>query len=247
MRELSDIEIDIIENKIGYRFRDKRLLTQAFVRQSYYNENKDVSTYANEVLEFIGDAVLSLSVVNMMTDECPVTDRGFKVGADEGELTVIRSKLTDKRYLSTAEKRLDIAKYLVLSVGDVRNRVATSRSVREDLMESLIGAVYIDTGRDMVRTQEFVDNLLNINQQIDTYDNPRDDKTRLQEYLQGRKMPLPVYEVVSRIGPDNAPTFTVRCLVSGEVMGEGTAHSKKDAEKSAAREALAKLEKRNSN
>ena len=241
MRELNDIQIDAIEKKIGYRFRDKRLLTQAFVRQSYYNENQANSTYPNEVLEFIGDAVLSLSVVNMMTDEGQVSDRGFGVGVDEGDLTVIRSRFTDKRYLSTAERSLDLAKYLVLSIGDMRNNVSDTRSVREDLIESLIGAVYLDCGRDMVVAQRFVDNLLDINSRIVVSALPKDDKTALQEYLQSKKISLPTYEVISREGPANAPTFSVRCIVEGVVLGEATARSKKEAEKQSARQALERL------
>lgn len=241
MRELNDIQIDAIEKKIGYRFRDKRLLTQAFVRQSYYNENQDSSSYPNEVLEFIGDAVLSLCVVNMMTDEGRVTNRGFSVGVDEGDLTVIRSRFTDKRYLSAAERPLDLAKYLVLSVGDLRNKVSETRSVREDLIESLIGAVYLDSGRDMEVAQRFVDNLLDLNSRIVVSEVPKDDKTALQEYLQSKKIALPTYEVISREGPANAPTFSVRCIVDGVVLGEATARSKKDAEKDSARQALAKL------
>ena len=216
-------------------------MTQAFVRQSYYNENQATSSYPNEVLEFIGDAVLSLCVVNMMTDEGHVTDRGFSVGVDEGDLTVIRSRFTDKRYLSTAERPLDLAKYLVLSIGDIRNNVSDTRSVREDLIESLIGAVYLDSGRDMDVVQRFVDNLLDINSRIVVSEVPKDDKTALQEYLQSKKINLPTYEVISREGPANAPTFRVRCIVEGIVLGEATARSKKEAEKQSAKQALERL------
>ena len=137
-----------IEKKIGYAFKDKSLLIQAFTRTSYCNEknfgNRD-NLSSNEVLEFFGDSVLSAAIVSMlMRDRTKRYEHGILAELDEGELSIIKSGLSDKKNLSRSIAALGLEKYLLLGEGDEKLDIRHEPSVMEDLFESIIGAVYID-------------------------------------------------------------------------------------------------------
>ena len=142
-----------IEGKIGYVFRDKSLLRQAFTRESFCNEaNRSVRVgyQSNEVLEFFGDSILSAVIVTYFIRT--KTERykyGISTQLREGDFSNIRSKLADKRNLSENISRLGLEKYFLMGEGDVKLGIERERSVKEDLFESIIGAIYIDSGFDM--------------------------------------------------------------------------------------------------
>ena len=138
--------IQVIEATIGYTFRDKSLLRQAFTRASYCNEGHG-DHQSNEVLEFFGDSALSLAIVTNFIEKKTERYRyGIRTDLTEGDLSNMRSRLTDKKNLSDVIKKLDLEKYLIVGNGDAKLDVKSEKSVREDLCEAIIGAVYIDSG-----------------------------------------------------------------------------------------------------
>ena len=148
-----DENIAEIEKRIGYVFRDKALLRQAFTRESYCNEAnrlRRVGYQSNEVLEFFGDSILSAVIVTCFIKK--KTERysyGIRSELCEGDFSNIRSKLADKKNLSENITRLGLEKYFLMGEGDAKLGIWNERSVKEDLFESIIGAIYIDSGFDM--------------------------------------------------------------------------------------------------
>ena len=147
-----------IEKKIGYVFKDKSLLTQAFTRTSFCNEHTPSPKekyQSNEVLEFFGDSVLSLAIVTMIIKD--FSERypyGIKTELGEGDFSNIKSKLSDKKNLSDRMRELGLSKFLRMGEGDAKLGVENEPSVMEDLFESIIGAIYIDSGMDMPRKRQ---------------------------------------------------------------------------------------------
>ena len=160
------VHIPEIEKKLGYTFKDKSLITQAFTRTSFSNENKSEKGeryQSNEVLEFFGDSILSSAIVTLFIKE--YTERyahGVRTKLAEGDFTVIRSKLSDKKNLSDTVTSLGLERYLRMGEGDAKLGIADEPSVKEDLFESIIGAVYIDSGLDMSRAISVVAGMLDI-------------------------------------------------------------------------------------
>ena len=138
-----------IEEKIAYTFKDKTLLRQAFTRASFCNEashKTDEPYQSNEVLEFFGDSVLSAVIIlNLIKTKTTRYCHGIKTDLKEGDFSNIRSKLADKKNLSDNVERLGLERYLIMGEGDRKLGIAAERSVREDLFESIVGAIYIDS------------------------------------------------------------------------------------------------------
>lgn len=163
-------ELERIENRIGYNFKNKDLLQQAFIRKSYSKENGGED---NEVLEFIGDKALDLTIVKILTEtfgffvsECddynPREDFDeFCSERSEGKLTKIKQKLVNKKMLASQIDRLQLDEFLIMSDGDWNNNVNESDSVKEDLFEAIIGAVTLDTNWDFDEIRNVVDIMLN--------------------------------------------------------------------------------------
>ena len=150
-----------IEKIIGYTFRDKSILKQAFTRASYCNEANRHSSegyQSNEVLEFFGDSILSATIVtSLIKTKTQKYAHGIRTDLEEGDFSNIRSHLADKQNLSDNIKRLGLQKYLIMGEGDSKLGIDNERSVMEDLFESLIGAIYIDSGFDMSAVTRSVD------------------------------------------------------------------------------------------
>ena len=158
--------IDAIETKLGYEFKDKTLLIQAFTRESYAKEQrvKGFDVQSNEQLEYFGDSVLNYLVVCGQLDNfTKVMDgTGLHVLYKEGKLSEFNSHWTDKTMLSQCIDALGFAQYLIMSKGDINQKANENKSVKEDLFESLIGAMWIDSDKDISRIQNVVYSMLNI-------------------------------------------------------------------------------------
>jgi len=158
--------IDAIETKLGYEFKDKALLIQAFTRESYAKEQrvKGLDVQSNEQLEYFGDSVLNYLVVCGQLDNfTKVMDgTGLHVLYKEGKLSEFNSHWTDKTMLSQCIDALGFAQYLIMSKGDINQKANENKSVKEDLFESLIGAMWIDSDKDISRIQNVVYSMLNI-------------------------------------------------------------------------------------
>lgn len=244
--------ISEIEKKIGYTFKDKSLLTQAFTRSSFCNEHRvrgGREIISNEVLEFFGDSVLSTAIISMMLKE--KTERyehGVYTKLNEGDFSNIRSKLSDKRNLSRSMAALGLQKYLRLGEGDAKLGIANEPSVMEDLFESIIGAVYIDCGMDIARVIKVVSGMLDVKVYFSAESAPiQSYKNALQEWCADKKhrLPAPVYKTVSESGPDHNKVYERAVVIGERLVATGKGKNQKLADAAAAEAALAVLKSEN--
>ncbi len=200
-----------LEDKIGYHFKNKDLLTAALTHSSYANERKSQHITYNERLEFLGDAVLSIVVSDYIFKHCP--------DLPEGDLTKLRASLVCEKSLFAFAKQINLGSYLLLSKGERNNGGANRPSIVSDAFEALIAAIYIDGGIEAAGRH-----ILNfVVPAIKNFKRKpvKDYKTTLQE-----------------IGPDHNKHFVFEVHLNSNVIGKGGGRSKKEAEQQAAREAL---------
>ena len=245
MKSFNDA-IPKIEKIINYTFRDKSLLRQAFTRSSYCNEVKSSTpVQSNEVLEFFGDSVLSLSIVTFLIKERSQRyENGIKTQMREGDFSNIRSKLSDKTNLSKTISRLQLQQYLIMGEGDSKQGIGNEPSVMEDLFESLVGAIYIDSDHSIDAVMSSLEAMLDLEEYMRGAAAPLQSyKNVLQEWCAdpARRLPPPVYEIIGESGPDHNKTYICACYINGALMGEGSGRNKKLAETAAAKAALEKL------
>lgn len=208
---------------VGHAFKDAALLAQALTHRSVGGTNY-------ERLEFLGDSVLELVVSEHLYRRFPA--------AHEGQLTRVRAAIVREPTLARIARALELGRYLELGGGELKSGGFDRDSILADALEALIGALYLDggmkTARAFVETR-FADELA----AADPDKLRKDSKTRLQEYLQGQALELPVYEVLEISGASHAQRFVVSCRVPGTpdaFQGEGS--SKRRAEQNAAAAAL---------
>lgn len=242
--------ISQIEKKIGYTFKDKSLLMQAFTRSSFCNENRGVrgrEYISNEILEFFGDSVLSTAIISMMLrDKTERYEHGVYTKLKEGDFSNIRSKLSDKRNLSKSMAALGLQKYLLMGDGDAKLGIENEPSVMEDLFESIIGAVYIDCGMDISRVITVVASMLDVSTYFSEEAPPiQSYKNALQEWCadKKRRLPAPVYKTVSESGPDHKRVYERAVILGDRVVATGKGKNQKIADSAAAEAALEILKK----
>jgi ribonuclease-3 len=216
-------------------FRNQQLLITALSHRSSLNEKLQSGTTAtesNERLEFLGDAVLELATTLFLYEHCPQEP--------EGKLTVYRSALVRTESLADLATALGLHERMFLSHGEEQGGGRQNPSLLADLMEAVIGAMYLDSGFETV--QKFLHEELFVKfEEIIQKKSYKDQKSLLQEEVQARLHPTPTYRVVKEEGPDHDKRFTVEVLVGDEVWGVGIGHSKQAAEQAAAKEGLKKL------
>ncbi len=237
-----------IEKKIGYTFRDKSLLKQAFTRTSFCNEqdkSEAVRYTSNEVLEFFGDGVLSLAIITVLLSKNTERYRhGIKTALGEGDFSNIKSKLSDKKNLSKSMGELGLQKYLLMGEGDERLGIENEPSVMEDLFESIVGAIYIDCGMDIPTVVHSVSEMLDTGTYLSRNSEVlQSAKNAVQEWCadKRRRLPPPVYKTLSETGPDHKKTYTRACIIGGRTVGVGEGKNCKLADSAAAEAALALL------
>jgi ribonuclease-3 len=207
---------------LGYQFNDESLLIQALTHRSFKGAH-------NERLEFVGDALLGMFVAEALYFAFPK--------ATEGELTRMRSQLVKGQTLTEIAKEYDISSWLLLGPGEMKSGGCRRDSILEDAIESIIGAVYLDSDIEQCRT--FVLKLLDERlKQVDPSNALKDPKTQLQEWLQSRKRPLPTYEVAGVSGQAHNQTFKISCTLDNGKLLSATGTSRRKAEQAAARKAL---------
>ncbi|MBQ8689803.1 MAG: hypothetical protein IJ515_05515 [Clostridia bacterium] len=240
--------ISKIEAVIGYTFRDKSLLRQAFTRTSYCNEHRSAGQ-SNEVLEFFGDSILSASIVTLfMREFSHRVEKGIRTDFKEGDFTVIRSKLSDKKNLSDKIKATGLQRFLLLGEGDSKLGVADEPSVMEDLFESIIGAIYIDCDMNMETVIGVVASLLDIKEVLASKASSKSApaqsaKNRLQEWCadKSRRLPPPIYKTVSESGPEHKKVYERACYIGDKLYGVGSGKNQKAADSDAAEKTLEML------
>ena len=213
--------------KLGYRFRDSKLLVTALTHPSFGGDHH-VPHYQR--LEFLGDAVLELAVSDYLYLELPEVD--------EGKLTRIRAALVREETLCRAAKRIGLGEHIRLSVGEERSGGRNKPSILSDVMEAVFAAVYLDGGFDCA--VRVVRDALKDELRPETLADHLDAKSRLQELLQ-REGGMPNYEYLSMEGPPHAPVFYYRVCDGVRVLGEGSGQSKQNAQQAAARDALKRM------
>lgn len=218
------------EKKIDYIYKNKDMLKQAFTHSSYAYENKLETYHNNERLEFLGDAVLELSISNYLYNIYPKLP--------EGELTKIRATLVCEQSLSNLARQLDLGKYLLLGNGEEQTGGKNRDSILADVFEAVIGSIYIDSSFEVA--EKFVIDMLKPFVSDSIYGD-FDYKSTLQEHYQKfSQIPLK-YEIIDQSGPDHEKTFTARLTHNNIVLGTGKGRTKKEAEQRAAFSASEKI------
>ena len=215
-----------LEERIGYRFKNEALLTEALCHSSYANEKRGVLR-CNERLEFLGDSVLSIVVSNHLFRNC--------TELPEGELTKIRASLVCEKSLFEWAKQIALGDYLLLGHGEDASGGRMRPSILSDAFEAVIAAMFLDSGMEAV--PPYILQFL-----PEQFDRPsdafRDYKTVLQEVIQQNPEEHVEYVLVGEEGPDHAKLFRMEVRLNSNVIGRGSGKSKKIAEQMAAKEAL---------
>ena len=222
-----------IEERLGHRFNETVWLDQALTHKSYIHQTNTSQSVSNEVLEFLGDAVLNLAVGHLLIRKFPE--------AQEGNLSRKRSHLVKQSTLASLSKELQLEGYLLLGKGELQNGGMNKSSILANAYEALIGAIYMDSG--FPEALEIISHHFESYLQPETNFPPFDDyKSLLQEYSQGILGMSPQYRVVKESGPDHDKRFEASVVIGGEVKGIGHGKSKKEAEQEAAKAALEGLQ-----
>ena len=231
----SRTETALLEEKIGYHFKNRELIERALIHSSYSNETgaRNHHLLCNERLEFLGDSVLSIITSNYLYKhftDCP-----------EGELTRMRAEVVCERALSGYADVIGLGRYLLLGIGEEKNNGRQRKSILADAFEALLAAIYLDAGeRGMEETERFLMPFI-----VGEIENVRkkgsfngDPKTLLQQFVQQAEGDFLEYAVVGESGPDHMKTFRVEARLNSNVIGRGEGRSKREAEQNAAMEAL---------
>ena len=222
-------EFESLQKQLGYSFKDQSLLIRALTHVSY--DRKKTGRH-NEVLEFLGDAVLDLTISDLLIQRFPERT--------EGDLSRMRAGLVNSVALAEKANTLALGPMLFLGKGEERSAGRNKASILAGAFEALLGGVYQDGGYDPARRiveRYFAADILErtLGQQ--------DYKTRLQEISQLLFRVPPVYRLLSERGPDHEKCFVTEISVGGTVLGTGEGKSKKQSEQEAARKALKELQK----
>ena len=226
-------EFDELQMRIGYRFRDRGLLEHALTHKSRAAEDATGGVADNESLEFLGDAVLGLVVVDTLFHQYPTYS--------EGQKSKVKAAVVSTQSLARRAEMIQLGDHLILGRGEEKTGGRFKQALLADAYEALIAAIYLDGGIEAATA--FLRRELK--EDIDAGSAQTiapDYKSALQERVQANGLPLPEYRVSGSEGPDHRKTFTIEVVVNGEVFGAATGRAKKEAEQEAARLALARLD-----
>src|SRR5258706_1671106 len=219
----SAMDLAALEERLGYAFRTPDLLQQGVTHRSH-------GAVHNERLEFLGDAVLNCTIAQLLFQKY--------ARLNEGDLSRLRANLVKQQSLADIAETLGLADFLRLGEGEMKSGGFRRPSILADTLEATFGAVFVDGGFDAAR--DVIARLFDpVLKDVDPKTLGNDSKTLLQEYLQGKRLPLPVYNVVETRGAAHNQEFEVECAVPKlEVSVRGTGRSRRAAEQSAAKLAL---------
>ena len=228
---LSEQEIRSFEEKIGYTFKDKALLIQAFTHSSLVNEQKINKKPDYERLEFLGDAVLEMLSSEFLFKNYP--------DKKEGQMSKIRASLVCEPALAYDAEVLDLKSYIQLGKGEETTGGRNKESIIADVMEAVIGALFLDGGIE--QSKRFVDSYVLTN--VESMQMFSDSKSILQELVQGGDLGQIRYEICGESGPEHDKIFKTCVYIGEKNFGEGTGKTKKAAEQKAAYQAILALKK----
>ncbi len=223
-------QLQTLEKGLGYVFKDKLIAQEALTHRSFKQ------SYHNERLEFLGDAVLDLIIGEYLYHK-------FN-GSDEGMLSKIRASLVNENAFAQLAIKLDVGKYILLSIAEENNGGRAKPSLLSNAFEALIGAVYLDGGLEISRSV-VIKMLEEFYPTIDLQTLSKDYKTALQEITQATHGVPPEYIVVRAFGPDHKKEFEVELRLHDALIASAIGNSKKEAQQKAAKIALDALNKGN--
>jgi ribonuclease III len=219
-----------LEERLGHRFADGRLLHEALTHRSYVNETSVPDVRDNERLEFLGDAVIDLVVSEELMRRYP--------RAREGRLSKVRASLVSEPGLAKLAELIGLGEALRLGRGEELSGGRSKASILADTFEALIAALYLDAGIDRVRAVLLACLAIPAEDEVDR----ADPKTDLQQRIQAERHLTPTYRLLEERGPDHDKTFVVEIVVGAEALATGEGRTKKEAEQRAAAKVLAELD-----
>lgn len=221
-----------LEKKLNYTFKNSELLKNALTHSSYANENRAEGISSNERLEFLGDSVLGFVTAKHLYSMQPTLS--------EGKMTRLRAELVCEQSLHGVALDLDLGRYLRMGHGEEKNGGRTRPSILADAVEAVIAAMFLDGG--IAAPENFIERMILSPESIEAH-HAADYKTELQELIQQKNGQVLTYAPTGESGPDHAKVFSASVSLNGEVIGEGSGRTKKEAEQAAACQALKKLNK----
>jgi ribonuclease-3 len=223
-----------LEASLGYCFKDIGLLDNALTHRSFVNENNTLPCKDNERLEFLGDAVLELTVSDMLMKKFP--------DYAEGELSKLRASVVNEQPLAGLARHFRIGEFLLLGRGEEASGGRMKPSLLANAFESLVAAMYLDGGFDLAAafTGRLFEPLIEAGTAAAVY---RDYKTAAQEICQNLFQELPRYAILAVTGPDHDKRFEISLVIGEKLIATGTGRNKKEAEQQAAKMALEALRK----
>ena len=232
----SGAELKPLEERIGYRFRDRGLLEHALTHRSRVHEDASGGVFDNESLEFLGDSVLGFVIADLLFRQFPQHN--------EGQKSKLKASVVSAASLARLAEKLGLGEFLILGRGEEKTGGRRKHAIIADCYEALIAAIYLDGG--VVPAQGFIQR--QFQELIDEarrsgvdHEFTEDYKSALQEWLQRHGRGLPSYRLAEEIGPPHRRRFVVEVLVGGETIAGADGRSKKEAAQSAAKAALAML------
>jgi ribonuclease-3 len=208
---------------LGHTFKNPELLSRALTHPSARTSPGTAGD--NQQLEFLGDAILQAALSDLLMATHPASS--------EGELTAMRASLANRHSLADLGRELKLDQSLRVGTDAAREEIHRSSGALADAWEALLGAIFLDAGYDSARAwvvQSYGDRITQA-KKLAEQANP---KGQLQELLQSRNQPVPVYDLVESVGPDHEKVFTIRVLLADKEIGRGTGRSRKSAESTAA-------------
>ena len=232
MKEIKALS-KILKEKFDISFNNEALLMEAMTHSSYTNEHKEMKGIYNERIEFLGDAVLELTISDWLFRQFP--------HFQEGQLTKLRAQIVCEDSLSLLAKECSLNEYLLLGKGETLSGGREKPAILCDVFEAFIGALYLDKGVNEV--QRFLNLVVIPKIKNGRYELITDFKTELQEYLQQNGTVHIRYELVKEEGPSHDKTFTVQLIVDGKKYKTASGKTKKAAEQMAAKLTMEELKK----
>lgn len=227
---MAKFNINEVEDILGFKFNEERLLKTALTHSSYANQHKDQDY--NERVEFLGDSILQLCITEYLFLNCK--------NKSEGELTKIRSLIVCENSLYQIGKKLELGYFIRISRGEELTGGRERVSIIADAVEALLAAIYLDKGLEFVK-DFIIGHFEDIIKKAINNDIVLDYKTKLQEEMQKSGEVSIVYELVKHEGPPHRRKFFTTVIIECKEYGKGEGYSKKESEQNAAREALMKM------
>ncbi|MFW5885224.1 MAG: ribonuclease III [Patescibacteria group bacterium] len=225
---MNEENLSKLEKKLNLRFKERRFLQEAITHRSYLNENRSYKLPHNERMEFLGDAVLELSVTKYLFENYP---------NPEGELTNWRAALVNGEMLAKVAGELNIEEHILMSKGEKKDTGKARDYILANAMEALIGAIYLDQGFEAA--DEFIKNNIIVKlPEILEKKTYLDPKSYFQERAQEEALITPHYEIIKEWGPDHDKNFVAAVFLGSEKVAEGEGCSKQEAQRNAAENGL---------